>query len=119
MRKNSSNEVVDVKDFTTSAEEREAILKKMQQASDTFYVMAVRIGFHQFLEFNGFLVEYIKACRAAHDAGIDFTTESIPFKDHQMKYVAEKMDCIFGDALFEPQNMHAFVSELNERVKRG
>lgn len=119
MRKDSVNEVARKEEVNTSPEDREIILKKMQQASDTFYAMAVRIGFHQFLEFNGFLVEYIKGCRAAHEDGIDFTTESIPFKDHQMKYVAEKMDCIFGDALFEPANMQAFVSELSDRVSRG
>lgn len=82
-------------------EEGDEILRSMQQTSDAFYRSAVAIGCHPFIEFTGLMNEYIKACTAAHEDGIDFTecnTHSgieLPMLDYQVAYVNEKLECIF------------------------
>jgi hypothetical protein len=102
-------------EFSTehSKEEREVMLRKMEQASRTFYGMAVSCGFHQFIEVTGFMNEMIKACRRMHEEGIDFATTSLTLKGHEAAYIAEKFDCIFGDALAESEEAReAFLSSL-------
>jgi hypothetical protein len=95
-----------------SAEERERMLEGMTEAKDAFYAMAVRVGHHQFIEFAGFMVEYIKICFEMHAAGIDFGTTELAPKVHEMAYIAEKFDCIFGDALVKPEARDAFLGAL-------
>lgn len=82
-------------------EEREAALKAMEQAKARFYLDAIRIGNHPFIEFTGLMNEYIQACRRAHQAGIDFTDcnahsgEELPLAPHEVTYINEKLECIF------------------------
>jgi hypothetical protein len=82
-------------------EEGDEILRAMQQTSDVFYRSAVAIGCHPFIEFTGLMNEYIKACAAAHEKGIDFTEcnthsgQELPMLDYQVAYVNEKLECIF------------------------
>jgi hypothetical protein len=81
--------------------ERAKALDEMQAASNAFYLHAVRIGVHPFIEFSGLLNEYIKACREAQAAGIDFSecnTHSglhLPLESHSVDYINEKLECIF------------------------
>lgn len=92
---------------TYTKEEREQILSKMHEASNTFYGMAVRTGDHPFIEFTGLINEYIKLCEAAHANGMDFTQANIhsgqglPIQDHNVSYLGEKLGCIYGPSLDE------------------
>ena len=97
---------------TYSAEERLAMLDKMRAARDAFYVSAVRVGYHQFVEIAGFMGELIKICEGMHEEGKDFGTNALVAKPHHMAYIAEKFDCIFGDALMSPEARHVFISTL-------
>lgn len=49
------------------------IIKQMRQLSNQFYVGAITIGNHPFIEFTGLMNEYIEACKEALKEGIDFT----------------------------------------------
>lgn len=84
-----------------TALEREIALKRMDVVSTAFYNAAVKIGNHPFIEFSGLINEYIKACEAAHQAGIDFSEcnthsgEHLPLESYMVSYVNEKLQCIF------------------------
>lgn len=86
-------------------EERKAILDKMQAASDIFYSIAVAAGCHAFIEFTGLLNEHIKICREAENSGIEWVRANVhgdthlPFKPHNIKYINEKLECIYGRGL--------------------
>jgi hypothetical protein len=95
-----------------SPEERERMLARMKEIKDSFYAAAQRVGHHQFIEFAGFMSEYIKICERMHREGRDFGTTELDPKDHEMMYIAEKFDCIFGDALSKPGMRDAFMGAL-------
>lgn len=84
-----------------SVAEREEALAQMEQLSSAFYANVIHIGVHPFIEFTGLMNEYIKCCREAHEAGIDFsqcnrhTGQPLPMKPHQIDYINEKLECIF------------------------
>lgn len=84
------------------ADEREAALASMTQATDAFYRDAVRIGNHPFIEFAGLMREYINACHQAHEDGIDFsecnvhTGLALPMHPVMSDYVSEKLACIYS-----------------------
>lgn len=99
------------------SEERERMLARMTEIKDSFYAAAQRVGHHQFLEFAGLMAEYIKACERMHGAGLDFGTTEVDLKAHEAMYVAEKFDCIFGQALANPKTREAFLGVL--AVKGG
>jgi len=87
-----------------TSQEREVALARMQRASDAFYRDAVKIGNHPFIEFTGLMNEYIKACRAAHDQGLDFSDfnahsgKMLPLHPVMSDYINEKLECIFSGA---------------------
>jgi hypothetical protein len=107
-----------------SPQEREEMLRKMQTLSDNFYAAVIHTGCHPFIEFTGLMNKYIDLCRAAHKKGLDFamanthTGQALPVAPHDMAYLAEKLDCIFGPTLrSDPQSQAAFLRglELDER----
>jgi hypothetical protein len=74
---------------------------------------------HAFMEFNGLLSKYIELCQAANEAGIDFTTankhhaQALPVAEHDMEYLAEKIECMFGPTLrANPKARAAFLRVL-------
>lgn len=77
-------------------------LADMERASNNFYCLAVQAQNHAFIEFTGLMNEYINVCRDAAKNGIDFRTASthtgrrLDFKDHHLKYIREKLECIYG-----------------------
>lgn len=81
--------------------ERLAAIAAMQAASNNFYLDAIAIGNHPFIEFTGLMNEYIKACINAHNAGIDFSAcnahgeQELPLKSFEIAYINEKLECIF------------------------
>lgn len=91
------------------SEERKAeldrMIEEMQIAANAFYIMARDTNCHPFVEFCGFMNEYIKICKDALAEGVDFSFSTehsglpIPIKEHQGKYIAEKFGCIFGPAM--------------------
>jgi len=87
---------------THTREQLEQKIKEMKKASNAFYSLAVQIGNHPFIEFTGFMNEYIKLCQKALEEGIDFTQanvhtgKSLPMEDYEAAYVGEKFGCIFA-----------------------
>jgi hypothetical protein len=84
----------------------------MEAAKNAFYSQAVMIGVHQFVEFAGFMSEYIKLAREAHREGKSIY-DVLPIKPHHAAYVADKLGCIYGPVLFASQEVRdAFIEEL-------
>lgn len=83
-------------------DEREHCIDLMAAATCAFYSLSKIIGNHPFIEFTGLLNEYIKICRRAHDAGVDFSDCSghtgidLPLSENNIRYINEKLECIFG-----------------------
>lgn len=84
-----------------NAAERTVALARMRAATKDFYAAAIQTGCHPFIEFNGLMSEYIACCELAHEDGIDFTAcnthsgQQLPMKSFQVRYVNEKLECIF------------------------
>ena len=78
------------------------MIDQMHAASDQFYEAAIQIHNHPFIEFTGFINEYIKICETAMSARVDFTETSahseiaLPMEAYNAAYLGEKFDCIFG-----------------------
>lgn len=98
-------------------DERERMLREMKVASDAFYGMATKIGNHAFIEFTGFMNEYIGMCERAHAAGVDFTATNVhagaplaSLRDYEAGYIGEKFGCIFQSSFGEePKLIDAFA----------
>jgi hypothetical protein len=89
-------------------------LEKMKQASDAFYLAAVKTNKHQFVEFNGLLVKYIEILRKQFMAGEDIITEErVPMEFGDALYIGEKLNCIFGETLMSDAKVRgAFLTKL-------
>jgi hypothetical protein len=74
----------------------------MQATADAFYASAIRIANHPFIKFAGLMNEYIKAFRAAHERGVDFSDcnqhsgRPLPLHPVMSDYLNEKLACIFS-----------------------
>ena len=92
-------------------EELKDAIREMEDASNAFYHAATRIGNHPFIEFTGFLNEYIKLCADALTNDIDFrecnnhSGKELPTKQYHVDYVREKLECIFGDAIVDKMKL--------------
>lgn len=99
-------------------EERAEALRKMKIVADQFYRGAVQTNCHPFVEFCGLMQEYIKVCQAATDKGIDFTQANrhsgaaLPIETYHAAYVGEKLGCIYGPSLSQPEVFKAFFEAL-------
>ena len=88
-----------------SPAELEAMIDRMKTASHGFYFLATQIGCHPFIEFAGLMNEYIKICEQTLKAGGDFasanthTGGTLVFHDYNLKYLMEKLDCIYGPSI--------------------
>jgi len=98
-----------------SKEEQQEMLDRMGVAAGVFYRLAQKTNVHQFLEVTGFLNELVKMYAGMHARGIDFATAPLEAEPHEMAYVAEKLDCIFGEPLTKPENRAAFLKCLEEK----
>jgi hypothetical protein len=103
--------------MTYTKEELQEMIDKMKTASRLFYSLAQGTGVHQFIEFTGFMNEYIKICEQALAKGIDFTETSthtgtpLPMHDYEAAYIGEKFGCIFETAFNnDPALKEAFMS---------
>jgi hypothetical protein len=105
----------------TEYELRESI-RRMREASSRFYGLAIQTDNHAFIEFTGFMNEYIAVCQHALDQGMDFTEfnthsgKAIPIESYQGDYIGEKFDCIFGPWFrAQPDAWRAFKSRIENK----
>jgi hypothetical protein len=102
-----------------SKEERDEAIRKMKAASEAFYRAAAATHCHPFIEFTGFMNEYIKLCEEAFAKGVDFmmanthTGVALPIQSFHAAYIGEKMGCIYGPSFADPSLFQAFVSALD------
>jgi hypothetical protein len=96
-------------------EDRLKTLAKMKVAVTGFYLDAQACGIHPFLEFAGFMQEYLKMLQGMLVKDIDFMDNELRAQPYEMEYVAEKLDCIYGDAARDPKNASAFYKALAEK----
>lgn len=88
-------------EFMTNINERHVMLRRMRDASNVFYGLAVQAGCHPFIEFTGLINEYVRCCEEAHKNGIDFSDCSthagrhLPMPSYAIDYVNQKLECIF------------------------
>ena len=91
-----------LKDLERTPKELEGILHGMESLSQNFYVGAIRLDHHAFVEFNGFLRKYIELCHHALRDGHDFTQANthtgrsvFKLQEQDAEYIGEKFGCIF------------------------
>lgn len=101
--------------------DRQEMIQLMDRISSEFYGKATFAGVHAFIEFAGLMNEFIQVCRAAQADGMDFTQanthtgNALPFMEHNARYLAEKLNCIYGPALTENEAFRsAFIDKLLE-----
>ncbi len=112
-------ELLPIEPYTYTPEERAEMIRKMQRIVDVFYPLASAAGCHAFIEFTGLMTEFVKVCADAHARGQQFpfanthSGEAMPFKPYHLKYLGEKLNCIYGPALLtDATNRQAFIDEL-------
>lgn len=101
----------------TLGELRES-LRAMSAASAAFYKAAIAQKAHAFIEFTGLMNTYIKVCTAALADGVPFwkvnkhSGQAFRMKGHEVEYLAEKFECIFGDSLAaNPDHLATFITK--------
>ena len=91
-----------ITDPSFSKEELQALTLKMRATANTVYVLLQSCQVHAFIEFNGLMQKYVDLCQRAADEGVDFSMynthneKSFTVHGHDIEYLAEKFDCIFG-----------------------
>lgn len=101
-----------------SKKERDVQIKKMENVSLDFYSGATRTGCHAFIEFCGFMRKFIDICKNSSEAGVDFNEANthvgveLVVADHDLVYLAEKFDCVFGPALADPKKRAIFFRAM-------
>lgn len=109
--------------FALTPAERSELLTRMEAVAHDTYWLFFRRGMgsecHAFLEFNGLISKFVGLCRKAHEQGIDFTQANthtgkpLPLGPEDARYMAEKLECIFGPALrANPKALRAFLQGL-------
>lgn len=100
-------------------EERAEMIRKMKGVAASYYSLSAIAGIHALIEFTGLMNEYITVCEEAHSKGVQFPFANthndvpLPFKEHHLAYLAEKLNCIYGPSLFGSDELrHAFISGL-------
>ncbi len=89
-------------------EERGKILERMRSISDDFYYAATVCGCHAFIEFAGLMNEFIDVCNRAETSGnggwvhANGHGENLAMLPHEVAYVREKLNCIYGNAVLAP-----------------
>lgn len=88
-----------------SPEELRVMIDDMKNVSNVFYQLAMRTHCHPLIEFTGLINEYIKICEKTLKAGRDFsaanthTGGSLVFDVHNLNYLMEKLECIYGPSI--------------------
>ena len=89
-----------------SKEDLLLLAQRMEKVAEQVYwmffhaEMGARID--AFIEFCGVLSKYVQICQRCAEEGIDFTQlnthtgQAMPVEVHDMEYLGEKLQCIFG-----------------------
>jgi len=90
--------------------ELQRMIAGMRQLSSGFYTGATRIGNHAFIEFAGFMNEYIQLCERAMANGQDFTEANTHVgeplaQEFNAAYIGEKFGCIFETTFGQKLNL--------------
>ena len=91
-----------INDAQYSQEELKDLVVQMARVANLVYKLLQGCNVHAFIEFNGLMQKYVDLCRRAADEGVDFTMfnthtgTSFKVETHDVEYMAEKFDCIFG-----------------------
>ena len=99
-------------------EELEKCIYKMSNTSNFFYSMAIHCNNHAFVEFCGLMNKYIDLCRSALKGNSDFRylnihgDNGLPMAGHDVEYLGEKLACIYGHELRNPDNWKIFVDKI-------
>jgi hypothetical protein len=90
-------------------EELLALVARMRKVAEQtyalFFVSGMGAEVHAFIEFNGVISKYVDICQRCALQGIDFRflnthgSQALPVHAHDMAYLGEKLDCIFGPAI--------------------
>ena len=96
-------------DEPASKEELLALTARMRAVSNRTYDLFFSSGMggdvHAFIEFCGVISKYVDICHQCAENGIDFrllnthSGQGLPVEVHDMRYLGEKLDCIFGPAI--------------------
>jgi hypothetical protein len=76
----------------------------LSNVNSAFYCGAVGGGIHAFIEFCGLQAKFLGIARAMVRSGLDprnvniHSGRALPVEDHDIEYLAEKFECIFGAA---------------------
>lgn len=107
-----------------SKRELDEIITTMRRVAHDTYALFFSAGMgsscHAFLEFNGLISKYVDICQNCAKAGIDFTvlnqhsSQALPVADHDINYLVEKLDCIFGPAIRANEQTKAAFAKLLE-----
>lgn len=99
-----------------------SITTKMRNAANITYALLVGTGVHPFIEFNGMMQKFVDLCAREAGKGRDFTMNNVhtgnpmPLEDHDVLYLAEKFNCIFGDTLrANPRQWALFKKVIEQR----
>lgn len=101
----------------TKAERGEQI-KAMRKVALAFYPQAANTHVHAFIEFCGLMQKFIDICEQTSKKGLDFnesnthTGEALAVAAHDVRYLAEKFDCIFGPTLADPKMRQVFLEAM-------
>jgi hypothetical protein len=108
-----------ITDHSYSKEELQALTHKMRATANMVYVLLQSCEVHAFIEFNGLMQKYVDLCQRAADKGVDFSMfnthndKTFEVQDHDVVYIAEKFDCIFGPSFrAKPEQWSIFKEEL-------
>jgi hypothetical protein len=84
----------------------EKTLQTLKMVCNRFYELCFHSNLgstaHSFLEFNGLMAKYVELLERAAESGIDphmvneHSGVVLPVETHDMRYLAEKLRCIFG-----------------------
>jgi hypothetical protein len=109
-----------MRDPQYSKEELDGLVVQMSRVANTVYVLLQSCGVHAFIEFNGLMQKYVDLCRRAAAEGVDFTMfnthtgTSFNVLEHDVDYMAEKFDCIFGPLFRANPKLWALFKEKLE-----
>ena len=98
-------------------------IAELRALNEKFYWLCFNAGVgskaHAFIEFNGLMSTYINVLARAATKGIDLhlinehSGVALPVEMHDVKYMAEKLRCIFGPVLdSNPAAREVFVKAL-------
>lgn len=102
-------------------EEHREILKRLYELNQQFYglcfIADVGSRAHSFIEFNGLINKYIDLLVLFAEQGIDPHTANdhndvdLSIDDHHMRYLGDKLKCIFGPLIRNDPRARAILAK--------